>query len=113
MSPALGGLAGLPADAVAGQVRSALDVAVHLRRAADGSRQLSALGIFVPAGREMTVQPVWTVEAGALPAADRLRARLLNRHVPVPRLLLPAPSVLLPAPVLSAPSVLPAPGVLP
>ncbi|MFV0253516.1 MAG: TadA family conjugal transfer-associated ATPase [Beutenbergiaceae bacterium] len=49
---ALGALAGLAPSAVAVQARAAIDAVLHLRRAKDGTRQLSQVGLLLPAGAD-------------------------------------------------------------
>jgi pilus assembly protein CpaF len=73
---ALGALAGLPADAVASLVASAVDVVVHLRRGRDGRRTVSEIGLLGRVGNELTVQPAWTATDGAGPGSERLQGLL-------------------------------------
>ena len=75
---ALGALAGLPADAVASLVGSAVDVVVHLRRDRAGRRAVCEIGVLDRAGDAIRVEPAWTAAGGAGPAGPRLRA-LLHR----------------------------------
>lgn len=76
---ALGALAGLPAAAVASLVGSAIDVVVHLRRDASGRRAVAEVGLLDRAGAELVVTPAWIAARGYGEAADRLRARLVER----------------------------------
>ena len=56
---ALGALAGLPADALARQAVSALDLVVHLVRAADGRRSVAAVGgLRLGAGGRLEIAPL-------------------------------------------------------
>lgn len=73
---ALGALAGLPAEAVASLVGSAVDVVVHLRRGRDGQRTVSEIGLLGRVGDELIVEPAWTATAGDRPGGARLRALL-------------------------------------
>ena len=75
---ALGALAGLPADAVASLVGSAVDVVVHLRRGRDGRRSVSEIGLLGRVGNELRVEPAWTVRDGDASGVARLR-ELLRR----------------------------------
>jgi pilus assembly protein CpaF len=75
---ALGALAGLPAEAVASLVASAVDVVIHLRRSRDGRRTVSEVGLLERVGDDLRVQPAWTAADGAGPAAGRLQ-ELLQR----------------------------------
>jgi pilus assembly protein CpaF len=84
---ALGGLAGLRADAVATLVSSAVDVVVHLRRGRDGRRIVDEIGLLDRVGDELTVASAWSVRAGLGVAAPRLAELVADRGPPVPELL--------------------------
>lgn len=73
---ALGALAGLPADAVASLVASAVDVVVHLRRGRDGRRAVSEIGLLGRVDDELQVEPAWTATGGDGPAAARFHGLL-------------------------------------
>jgi pilus assembly protein CpaF len=75
---ALGALAGLPADAVASLVASAVDVVVHLRRGRDGRRIVSEIGLLQRVDDALRVEPAWTPGCPHGPAAAQLRT-LLDR----------------------------------
>jgi pilus assembly protein CpaF len=75
---ALGALAGLPADAVASLVASAVNVVVHLRRGRDGRRSVAEIGLLERAGCELRVEPAWTSAGGDATGSVRLR-ELLRR----------------------------------
>jgi pilus assembly protein CpaF len=83
---ALGALAGLSRAAVSSQVIAAIDVVVHLVRAA-GTRRVEEIGIVRPEGDAVTVVPAWSVTAGRHSGADPLAARLSERGAAVPDLL--------------------------
>jgi pilus assembly protein CpaF len=83
---ALGALAGLSRAAVSSQVIAAIDVVVHLVRAA-GTRRVEEIGFVRPEGDDVTVVPAWSVGAGRLRGADPLAARLSQRGAAVPDLL--------------------------
>ncbi len=76
---ALGALAGLPAPAVTSLVASAVDLVLHLRRAADGTRRIAEIGLLRRTGDALLVTPVWEHRAGDSPAAADLRALLDER----------------------------------
>ena len=73
---ALGALAGLPADAVASLVASAVDVVVHLRRGPDGRRAVDEIGLLERVGDALCVQPAWTAGGGVGRAAAQLQVLL-------------------------------------
>lgn len=75
---ALGLLGGLPRAALHAQVVAALQVVVHLRRAARG-RVLDSLGVLRRAGDELTVEPVWQRECGFGAGAPVLARMLAAR----------------------------------
>ncbi|HEV2888266.1 MAG TPA: ATPase, T2SS/T4P/T4SS family [Jatrophihabitans sp.] len=84
---ALAALGGLPAQALAAQAASALDVLVHVRRDRDGRRRVEQLALW-PAGSPVAGPGlVWTRPAGLGPAAGRLRALLEAADVAVPAML--------------------------
>jgi len=70
---ALGALAGLPADAVASLVASAVDVVVHLRRGRDGQRVVAEIGLLGRDGNVLSVAPAWTAVDGDGAGAARLQ----------------------------------------
>jgi len=73
---ALGALAGLPADAVASLVASAVDVVVHLRRGRDGRRTVAEIGLLGRVDNDLAVEPAWTAMDGAGPGGPRLQGLL-------------------------------------
>jgi pilus assembly protein CpaF len=85
---ALAALGGMPAQALAAQAASALDVLVHIRRDRDGRRRVEQLALW-PAGPAAAAEPelVWSAPAGLGPGAGRLRALLEAADVAVPTLL--------------------------
>ncbi|MBV9821228.1 MAG: TadA family conjugal transfer-associated ATPase [Actinobacteria bacterium] len=84
---ALAALGGMPAEALAAQAASALDVLVHVRRDRDGRRRVEQLAVW-PAGPALSEPGLaWTRQAGLGPAAGRLRARLEAAEVAVPPML--------------------------
>jgi pilus assembly protein CpaF len=78
---ALGALAGLPASAVTSLVASAIDVVVHLRRAADGRRAVAEIGLLARAGDELVVHSAWTPRDGEREGGSRLRDLLRARGI--------------------------------
>lgn len=78
---ALGALAGLPADAVAHQAASGLDLVLHVRRARSGRRELVEIATMQLRG-SLVVVPVWSARGGTdrHALADLLRSR--DAHVP-------------------------------
>jgi pilus assembly protein CpaF len=80
---ALGALAGLPAPAVTSLVASAIRVVVHLRRGADGRRQVAEIGLLERAADQLRVVGAWSARDGERPGADRLR-ELLAGPGPMP-----------------------------
>ncbi|HST49053.1 TadA family conjugal transfer-associated ATPase [Jatrophihabitans sp.] len=84
---ALAALGGMPADALATQAASALDVLVHVRRDRDGRRRVEQLAVW-PAG-PVLAEPglAWTRSAGLGPAAGQLRTLLEAAEVAVPAML--------------------------
>lgn len=84
---ALAALGGMPADALAAQAASALDVLVHVRRDRDGRRRVEQLAVW-PAGPGLSEPGLaWTRQAGVGPAAGRLRTMLEAAEVAVPPML--------------------------
>jgi pilus assembly protein CpaF len=84
---ALAALAGMPAEALAAQATSALDVLVHVRRDRDGRRRVEQLAVW-PDGPVLTEPGLaWSRLAGPGPAAGQLRALLEAADVAVPALL--------------------------
>jgi pilus assembly protein CpaF len=85
---ALAALGGMPAQALAAQAASALDVLVHIRRDRDGRRRVEQVALW-PAGPSPAGLPglAWTRAAGLGPAAGQLRALLEAAEVGVPALL--------------------------
>lgn len=83
---ALAALGGMPAEALAAQAASALDVLVHIRRDRNGRRRVEQVALW-------PVRPVeppglaWTRTSGLGPAAGQLRALLETADVAVPALL--------------------------
>jgi pilus assembly protein CpaF len=86
---ALGLLGGLPRPVLNAQVAAALQVVVHLRRAAAGRRVVEAVCLLLAEGpdRLMTAVPVWRRAGGPGPAAPVLARMLAERGAPVPALL--------------------------
>jgi pilus assembly protein CpaF len=86
---ALGLLGGLPRAVLHAQVAAALQVALHLRRAASshGRRVLAAVCLLLPQGPDRLVSavPAWRLGAAPGPAAPVLARLLADRAVPVPR----------------------------
>jgi pilus assembly protein CpaF len=85
---ALGLLGGLPRAVLHAQVAAALQVVLHLRRAA-GRRTLDSICLLLPAGpdRLVTAVPAWRRDRGPGPAAPALARLLADRGVRVPELL--------------------------
>jgi pilus assembly protein CpaF len=76
---ALGALAGLPADAVASLVGSAVDVVVHLRRGRDGRRSVQEIGLLGRMGDDLRVASAWTASNGDGPHRAALHELLQRR----------------------------------
>jgi len=87
---ALAALGGMPAQSLAAQAASALDVLVHVRRDRDGRRRVEQVALW-PAG-PVLAEPglAWTRAAGLGPAAGQLRDLLEAADVPVPVMLIGA-----------------------
>jgi pilus assembly protein CpaF len=83
---ALAALGGMSAQALAAQAASALDVLVHIRRDRTGLRRVEQLALWPRTG-EGRPGLVWTRTGGLGPAANQLRARLLEAEVELPALL--------------------------
>lgn len=85
---ALGLLGGLPRPVLHAQVAAALQVVVHLQRAA-GRRLLQAICLLLPEGddRLITTVPVWRRDEGPGPAAAVLARLLRERGLPAPPLI--------------------------
>jgi pilus assembly protein CpaF len=88
---ALAALAGLPRAAAHSQLAATVRVVVHLRRTADGRRQIGEIALLVP-DREGFVRPVTALDAlgsrpARGPAARELAQLLTDRGVDVPEVL--------------------------
>ncbi len=83
---ALAALGGMPAQALAAQAASALDVLVHIRRDRDGQRRVEQVALW-PADPAAQPGLVWTRTAGLGPAAGRLRFLLGAADVELPAVL--------------------------
>ncbi|MEO7261427.1 MAG: TadA family conjugal transfer-associated ATPase [Jatrophihabitantaceae bacterium] len=83
---ALAALGGMPAQALAAQAASALDVLVHIRRDRDGLRRVEQLALW-PTGSAAEPELIWTRPAALGPAAGRLRSLLEAADVELPALL--------------------------
>jgi pilus assembly protein CpaF len=88
---ALAALAGLPRAAAHSQLAATVRVVVHLRRTADGRRQIGEIALLVP-DREGFVRPVTVLDAlgsrpARGPAARELAQLLTDRGVDVPEVL--------------------------
>jgi pilus assembly protein CpaF len=85
---ALGLLGGLSRAALHAQVVAALQVVLQMRRSPAG-RVLESVCLLLPAGpdRLVTAVPAWQAGRGPGPAAARLARLLIERDVPVPRVL--------------------------
>jgi pilus assembly protein CpaF len=85
---ALGLLGGVPREALHAQLAAALRVVIHLRRRSTG-RVLDQIALLQPEGpnRLVTTVPVWQRDSGPGPAAAALARMLIDRDVPVPRVL--------------------------
>jgi pilus assembly protein CpaF len=84
---ALAALGGMTASALAAQAASALDALVHIRRDRAGLRRIEQLALWPRTGSGTQPELVWTRTGGLGPAADQLRARLLDAEVELPTLL--------------------------
>ncbi|SEK51022.1 TadA family conjugal transfer-associated ATPase [Rhodococcus maanshanensis] len=77
---ALAALGGLDRAALHSQLAAAVQVVLHVHRAADGRRRLAQIGVLDRDERgQVGVLPAWTPAAGSCPGADRL-ADLLERR---------------------------------
>jgi pilus assembly protein CpaF len=83
---ALAALGGMPAQALAAQAASALEVLVHIRRDRDGRRRVEQLALW-PAGPADEPALIWTRTAGLGPAAGRLRWLIEAADIEAPALL--------------------------
>lgn len=84
---ALGALGGLDRGALTAQAAAALDVVVHLERAASGLRRLSQIGWVSRTGDALDVLPVWTERDGVGSGAQPLIRQFISRDIGIPALL--------------------------
>jgi pilus assembly protein CpaF len=88
---ALAALAGLPRSAAHSQLAATLRVVVHLRRTANGRRQIAEIAVLAADGdglvRPVTALDIRGVRPSPGPAAGELARLLAERAVPVPELL--------------------------
>lgn len=84
---ALGALAGLQPSAVATLAGSAIDIVISLRRRG-GVRVIDEIGLLERRGEELVVTPAWTARGGRGSAAGDVAAKVSDRGVAVPRVLL-------------------------
>ncbi|MGW6377429.1 TadA family conjugal transfer-associated ATPase [Rhodococcus sp. NPDC055112] len=81
---ALAALGGLDRAALHSQLAAAVQVVLHVHRAADGRRRLAQIGVLDrDESGQVSVLPAWTPAAGRCPGADRLADLLERRGVGV------------------------------
>jgi len=88
---ALAALGGMPAQALAAQAASALEVLVHIRRDRDGRRRVEQLALW-PAALADEPALIWTRAAGLGPAAGRLRWLIEAADIEAPAMLAEVPA---------------------
>ncbi|WP_020669704.1 TadA family conjugal transfer-associated ATPase [Amycolatopsis nigrescens] len=77
---ALAALGGLSSAALHSQLAAAVQVVLHMRRAAAGRRRLAEVGVVTPSAAGVVVRPVWT--AGRWTEHRALLDGLLGRRLP-------------------------------
>lgn len=76
---ALAGLAGLGRQALHSQLAAAIQVALHLRRDAQGRRVLAEIGVFRRVQDLVTVMPAWRYDRGATVGWEEFQALVCAR----------------------------------
>jgi pilus assembly protein CpaF len=81
---ALAALGGLDRAALRSQLAAAVQVVLHMRRDADGTRRLEEIGVFQRVGDELVVLPAWRRGPGWQEASTTLLGLLADRGTTVP-----------------------------
>ncbi|MBB5956722.1 pilus assembly protein CpaF [Saccharothrix tamanrassetensis] len=81
---ALAALGGLDRRALHSQLAAAVQVVLHMRRAAGGGRYLAEIGVFERRHDTLVVRPAWRRDGGWQPAGEALRGLISAAAVGVP-----------------------------
>jgi pilus assembly protein CpaF len=81
---ALAAMGGLDRAALRSQLAAAVQVVLHMRRDADGTRRLEEIGVFQREGDDLVVLPAWRRGLGWQEASTTLLGLLAARGTTVP-----------------------------